>query len=128
MALWRFFDYVNARGDNEIRTWLDSKDVPKKAKAKINARLIALQGFPVFPEGWLSAYSGYPGLYELRISYKGAAFRPFGFYGPKQRQFTLLIGAIEKDSKIPKGLLDSANERMAIVNGDPSRAVPHDFG
>ncbi len=97
---WTFFNYVTVRGDgtivNEIREWLNSKEVTTKAKAKINARVAALQGFPLFPEQYFSAYKGWDDLYELRIVCSGVQYRPFGFYGPKQGQFTILVGSIER--------------------------------
>jgi len=126
---WTFFDFVTVRGDgervNEIHTWLNSKDVTKGAKAKINARVLTLQGFPIFPDQYFSAYRGWPGLYELRIVCSGVQYRPFGFYGPKQKQFTLLVGSLEK-GKIPKSTLKVADERRKIVIADPSRIDPHD--
>jgi len=76
-----FFDFVNARGENEILTWLNSSEVPKEAKAKINARVVTLQGFPIFPEQYFSAYKGWDDLYELRIIYGKVQYRPSDFMG-----------------------------------------------
>jgi hypothetical protein len=127
---WTFFDYVIVRSDgetvNQIHEWLNSKEVTAKAKAKINARVVTLQGFPIFPEQYFSAYRGWDGLYELRIVCSGVQYRPFGFYGPKQRQFTILVGSVEK-GKVPKSTLKVADERRKIVLADPSRICPHDF-
>src|SRR5436190_1864870 len=123
---WTFFDYVNARGDNEIHLWLNSDAVPIGAKAKINARLITLQGFPIFPEQYFSAYKGWNDLYELRIVFGNVQYRPFGFYGPVRRQFCLLACGVEKGS-VPKSLLSIAEERRKLVITDTSRAVPHNF-
>jgi hypothetical protein len=127
---WTFFNYVTVRASgerlNEIYEWLNSREVPKKAKAKINGRLVALQGFPLFPEQYFSAYKEWDDLYELRIVSSGVQYRPFGFYGPKQKQFTILIGSIEK-GKVPKSTLKVADERRKIVLADPSRICPHDF-
>ena len=127
MSLWTFWDYHNLRGENEFLRWLNSPEVPKEAKAKINARIITLQGFPVFPEQYFSAYKGWDDLYELRIVYAGVQYRPFGFYGPQRRQFSLLIGGIEKGS-VPKRLLEAADERRKVVIDDPGRVRAHDFG
>jgi hypothetical protein len=126
---WTFFNYVTVRGDgtivNEIREWLNSKEVTTKAKAKINARVAALQGFPLFPEQYFSAYKGWDDLYELRIVCSGVQYRPFGFYGPKQGQFTILVGSIER-GRVPKSTLKVADERRKIVIANPSRVCPHD--
>ncbi|MDP2997772.1 MAG: type II toxin-antitoxin system RelE/ParE family toxin, partial [Bryobacterales bacterium] len=110
MGLWSFWDYHTALGENLILRWLNSSEVPRGAKVKINARIFALQGFPIFPEKFFSAYRGWSGLYELRIVFAGVQYRPFGFYGPQQRQFSLLIGGIEK-GKVPKRILEAAHER-----------------
>jgi hypothetical protein len=126
MSIWTFSDYVSQRGTNEIHRWLNSREVPGGAKAKINARIITLQGFPFFPDQYFSAYKGWDDLYELRVAFAGTQYRPFGFYGPARRQFTLLVGGIEKGS-IPKRLLEVANERRKIVCADPARVTRHDF-
>ena len=126
MEIWSFLDYYSQRGENEILSWLNSVEVPRAAKAKINARIMALQGFPVFPPPYFSAYKGWDDLYELRVVYANVQYRPLGFYGPARRQFSLLIGGIEK-GKIPKRLLEAANERRKIVIGNPTRVRAHDF-
>jgi hypothetical protein len=126
MTTWTFWDYHSDREENEILRWLNSSDVPKEAKAKINGRIISLQGFPIFPEQYFSAYKGWNDLYELRIVFGGVQYRPFGMYGPRRRQFSLLIGGIEK-GRIPKNLLEAADERRKIAIGDPTRVRPHDF-
>jgi hypothetical protein len=126
MSIWTFSDYVSERGTNEIHQWLNSREVPPGAKAKINARIISLQGFPLFPEQYFSAYKGWDDLYELRVGFGGVQYRPFGCYGPQRRQFTILVGGIEK-GKIPKRLLEVADERRKIVHADPTRIIGHDF-
>jgi hypothetical protein len=118
-------DFIDARGNNEIHSWLDSKAVPWQAKAKINARILSLQGFPLFPEQYFSAYKGWDDLYELRVSFCGVEYRPFGCYGPDRKQFTLLVGGIEKGS-IPKRLLEVADERRKVIH-NPKRVRRHDF-
>jgi len=40
---WRFLDYVNARGENEIRDWLTS--LPKEAQAKIDRMILVLEAY-----------------------------------------------------------------------------------
>ena len=124
--MWTFLDFVSNRGTNEIHAWLNSKDVPKQAKAKINARLIALRGFSIFPEQYFSAYVGWDDLYELRIVYAGVQYRPFGCYGPRRREFSLLVGGVEKE-EVPKPILEVANERRRIVIANHQRVCPHDF-
>lgn len=126
MNPWTFFDFTTERGENDIHRWLNSSEVTRAAKAKINARIAALQGFPIFPEQYISAYGGWPKLLELRIVSNGVQYRPLGFCGPERRQFSLLKGGIEK-GKVPRMLLEVADERRKIVIAEPSRIIPHDF-
>jgi hypothetical protein len=126
MGSWTFFDFVNARGENEIHRWLNSPTMALEAKAKINARIITLQGFPIFPEQYFSAYKGWDNIYELRIVFGNVQYRPFGFYGPERRQFCLLVGGVEK-GKVPKSLLEIAEARRKIVIANPSQACRHNF-
>jgi hypothetical protein len=125
MDAWSFFDFVTERGENDILRWLN--DIPKAAKAKINGRIVALRGFSIIPDQYISAYTGWPGLLELRIVCDNVQYRPFGFYGPIRGQFTLLVGGVEKGGKIPRSLLEVADERRKIVMADPRRIVSHDF-
>jgi hypothetical protein len=125
MGTWTFSDFFSERGENEIHRWLNG-GMPKGAKAKINARIAALQGFPIFPEQYISAYTGWPGLLELRIVSAGVQYRPFGFYGPGRAQFSLLIGGVEK-GKVPRQLLEVADERRKLVISQPSRVRRHNF-
>lgn len=107
-----------------ILSWLNS--LPKAAKAKINARIVTLQGFPIFPEQYFSSYVGWADLYELRVVNSGVQYRPFGFYGPGKREFSLLAGGTEK-GKVPRRLLEVADARRKLVIADPKRVRRHDF-
>ena len=126
IGAWEFLDFVSVRGENEILTWLHSAQVTKGARAKINARIITLQGFPIFPEQYFSAYKGWDGIFELRVTFGNVQYRPFGFYGPRRKQFCLLVGGIEK-GKIPRSLLTVAETRKKIVVANPSQTCLHDF-
>jgi len=126
MDPWTFFDFVSARGENEIHPWLNSPGVSTGAKAKINARIIALQGFRFFPEQCFSAYKGWDDIYESRVVFGGVQYRPFGFYGPERKQFCLLVGGVEK-SKVPRSLLEVAEARRKIVIANPNQICRHNF-
>ncbi len=126
MPIWSFWDFVSIRGVNEIHRWLHSDAVPAKARAKINARIISLQGFALFPDQYFSALKGWDDLYEMRVGFSGVEYRPIGCYGPMGRQFTFLIGAIEK-GEIPRRLLETADDRRKLIHADPKRIERHNF-
>ena len=77
---------------------------------------------------WVSPYKSADGIFELRIEHKNIQYRPLWFFGPKQRQLSLLIGATEVGDKIhPRSAPKSAEERRNALLLDPTRTVKHEF-
>ena len=122
--MWTFYDFLDGRGVNLIRQWLDV--LPDKARAKIDTRILFMRAIPVWPEQYVSAIKGWPELVELRIVSAGSQYRPLGFYGPQRREFTVVLGAIEK-GKLPRRVLEAADENRKIVLADASRICEHQF-
>jgi hypothetical protein len=122
--LWTFYDFLDPRGVNLIRKWLEG--LPDKARAKINARILFMQAIADWPEQYISAIRGWPKLVELRVVSAGNQYRPLGFYGPGKREFTLVLGAIEK-GKLPKRIWETADENRKIVIADRNRICRHEF-
>jgi hypothetical protein len=117
---WTFLEYVNQAGDALFTKWL--QDQKREAQAQIDARILLMRGMaPPWPPKWISAYKGYDKLFELRITFQKIQYRPLGCYGPDKMEFTLLAGAIEKDWKLPRGVLDAAMDRMKLVLEDRGR-------
>jgi Gp49-like protein DUF891 len=110
--MWTFYDFLDVRGINLVRLWLDG--LPKKVQAKIDVRILFMQAQLIWPDGWVSALNGWPDILEVRIGSFGAAYRPLGFYGPGQKEFTIVLGTVEK-GKLPKRVLEAADERRRIV-------------
>jgi hypothetical protein len=127
MAEWTILDFVDAAGMNQIRSWIDS--LPRAAQAKIDTRLRFLEISGVWPPQYVSDRKDCPGIYELRIACSGVQYRPLGFYGPRRREFTLLLGAVEKGGRLePRDFCRSVLRRKELVNGDRNRIVLHRYG
>ena len=124
MSLWTFYDFRDTRGVNLVRQWLDS--LPPRAAAKINTRLLFMRAIQVWPEQYVSALVGWPGLVELRVGSSGNQYRPIGFYGPRRHDFTIVLGSIEK-GKLPSRVLEVANENRRIVIADGNRICEHEY-
>jgi hypothetical protein len=126
MSLWTFYDFHDVRGINLIRRWLDS--IPERAAAKINTRILFMRAIPLWPEQYTSALVGYPELFELRVVCDGNQYRPLAFYGPpgSERQVTLVLGTVEK-GKLPRRILEVADENRKIVLSDRRRIREHEF-
>ena len=124
MNPWRFYDFLDGRGNNLIRAWLDS--LPTKAAAKIDARIIFMRSIRIWPEQYVSALVNWPGLFELRVVSAGSQYRPLFCYGPNRGEVILVHGAIEK-GKIPNRILEYADGNRKIVLADRARIVEHVF-
>jgi hypothetical protein len=124
MNPWTFYDFLDSRGVNLIRAWLDS--LPQKVAAKIDARILFMRTVRVWPEQYVSALKGWPDIFELRVVSAGAQYRPLCFYGPNRGEVTIVLGAIEK-GKIPRRVLQNADDNRKIVESNPRRIEQHVF-
>jgi hypothetical protein len=126
---WTFMDYLDERGTNPIQDWLkDVRQVPVKAKAKIDRILLQLAGTPLWVRPLSSNLDGYPGIVEIRVRWMNTQYRILGFRGPDERQFTILFPALEQgDEFAPLSAPQIATSRMEIVKADWSRACEHRY-
>jgi hypothetical protein len=122
-------DFLDERGTNPIREWLsDVRQVPVKAKAKIDRILLQLAGTPLWVRPLASNLDGYPGIVEIRVRWMNTQYRILGFRGPQERQFTILFPALEQGDEFqPPNAPITAMTRMETVTADWSRACEHRY-
>lgn len=71
------------RGQSPIEDWLeDRREVPIKAKAKIDRVLLQLSDTPLWVRPLASNLDDYPGIVEIRILYMNVQYRLLGFRAP----------------------------------------------
>jgi hypothetical protein len=124
MGPWTIYDFLDARGKNLIRAWLDS--LPEKASAKIDARILFMRAIRIWPEQYVSSLNGWPDIFELRVVSAGSQYRPLCFYGPNRGEVTIVDGVTEK-GKLPKRILEHADGNRKIVLADRKRICGHVF-
>lgn len=122
---WAFRDFLDGRGLNVVREWIIT--LSPAAQAKIDTILLLLRVQKVWPPQYVSALRGYSGIYELRAGSSGVQYRPLGCHGPGRKEFTILIGTVEKGGKLPKRDCETAVERKKIILGGLGRTCEHDF-
>jgi hypothetical protein len=129
MNEWTFFDYIDERGTNPIRDWLmDRRAVPVKARAKIQRILLQLAGTALWTRPLASNLDDYEGIVEIRIRWMNIQYRLLGFRGPDDRQFSILVPAIEQgDEFVPLTAAGIARTRMSIVIADRRRIIEHRY-
>jgi hypothetical protein len=120
------FDYLDEKGNNDIKLWTEGLQKPQRAK--LNAKLDMLEklGIGLLPHVLTNTPT--PGIQKLRV--KGnVELRPMLCQGPidNDNEFTLLIGAIEKDSCfIPDKSDEIADKRKQTIINTNFRRCPHD--
>jgi hypothetical protein len=130
---WEFYDFVSERGTNEIQQWSTAQG--PTLKARLNALIRHLETLErVFSRADNVAQLRKPGpchgcgLIELTITIGKVQYRPIGCYGPRPREITLLIGAIEKgDDFEPRDACVRAVNRKNLVLSDRRYIVVHDL-
>ncbi len=109
---WTFKAFKGSR--NEIDEQLD--DLDPEPKQKIKAFIRRMENIEKWDSSYFKPLVGYHGIYEIKIKFKRVQYRPLGCYGPGRKEFTLLIGAIEKGSKLtPKDAAQKAQERCKLI-------------
>ena len=127
-----FYDYVEMDGVKIIKAWLDS--LPLKTKAKVNARLGALEQLDRTEWHhtlWTEVLIGdKDGLIAVKVKYKRIQYRLLGYDGPARGEFTLLTICEERNNKyIPLDIATKTFERKTAVDANPiARRTRHDFG
>jgi len=124
---WTLYDYVDRRGDNIILKWMQSLQVPDRARLKAKMDMLRKNG-PDLPTGLLSD-TRISNIKKIRVNGR-VALRPMLCRGPiwMDKEFTFLLGATERDGKLsPIDAPEIADRHRAKVRSAPSeRRVIHD--
>ena len=92
--IWEFRSYVSLRGECELADWYGKAS--DNIQAAFDTRLKNLSQISQWREPLATKLENGDGLVEIRYKADGVQQRPIGFYGPNQRQFTILICATAK--------------------------------
>ena len=129
---WRFFDFLNKSGRNVFHEWLEAQN--PDVKQRVNALIRNLEKLDrAFERADKVGFLRKPPckgekLIELIIKVKNVQYRPIGWYGPEDREITLLLGATEKDDElIPHGACNTAIARKKEVINNRGRICEHRF-
>lgn len=124
MSYWTIKAFKTDRGENAVKNWVEEQ--PKKAQAAIKVRLRYLATQQIWDRPHVKKLKGSKHIFEIRVTSIKVQYRPLGFYGPNQKEFTLLIGAIEKDSEFkPKTAIKTAESRRELILKDDSYAIKY---
>jgi len=117
---WQIYDYVNSRGNNEIKDWM--LRLQKPARARLNVKLDMLEKNGSNLSTGLLSDTKEPHIKKIRLNGRVAP-RLMLCKGPieNNKEFTLLFGAIEKDRKLePRDAENRAEARRQEIISNPS--------
>jgi hypothetical protein len=115
---------LDGRGINVVRAWIQT--LPQAAQAKIDTIMLLLRDQKVWSPQYVSSLRGYQGVSEIRVNSCGVQYRPLGCHGPDRKEFTILIGSVEKGGKLSKDDCETAVERRKLIS-ERGRTCEHDF-
>jgi len=123
---YALFDYVTNKGINDFKIWTEKLQKIQRAKLNIRLDMLENKGFDLFPQ--ILTGTDTAGIQKLRVPGK-VQLRPMVCKGPIniENEFTLLIGAIEKQDKLqPKKADQIADKRRKDVITDEKRRTKHE--
>jgi hypothetical protein len=124
MSYWTFKYFHNDQRINLIEVWL--ADLPIEDGVKIE-RIFAYVATIKDKSAWkdpfarkLKGIKKGSNIWEIRINSDRVLYRPLGCFGPKEDEFTLLIGATEKSKGVfePRRATDIAVKRCKLIHQD----------
>lgn len=126
MTAYQIWDFKDVRDRNVISEW--AKLLTKQDQAKLNQKIkrLSQMDFDLAKDTKLLAGPIYKHVYKLVI-HGNIMLRPLLCRGPinNEREYTLLLPAVEVSWKLPPGAVEQAEENREIVISDPNRRVPH---
>jgi len=97
--------------------------MPPKAKARMDQIIKYMEVTKDWKNTrYIEPLKGYGRIYEIKFIVNNIQYRPLGCYGPGERSFTLLTGAMEKGDRFsPKNAPWIAVKRRQMVIKDERR-------
>jgi hypothetical protein len=124
--IFSLFDYTSENGNNEIKEWTSKLQTKERAKLNLKLDMLTSKGHELFPHVLTDTPTR--GILKLRVKGK-VQLRPMLCKGPinNEQEYTLLIGATERDSKfVPDKADQTANQRKQTIIKNPERRCPHE--
>ena len=128
VPLYALWDFRSERGENVILRWVREDRLTKRARAALNQKLDRLSQleFDLAVQTKFLAGPIYKRIYKLVVK-ADIQLRPLLCRGPHnvEREYTLLLGAVEVGDKLPNGAKEKAEENRQVVIKNPNRRVKH---
>jgi hypothetical protein len=129
VLLYELWDFLTERHENVILKWVSNERLTVRDRAALNQKFdrLAQVDFDLAIQTKLLAGPIYKHIYKL-IIHGDVMLRPMLCRGPidNEREYTLLLGAIEKNWKLPPGSKEKAEQNRQTIIGDPKKRCAHE--
>lgn len=122
---WRFKVYVSSTGSEALQKDINGQDDTVIQCFKVRVRYLSNTPKHDWKKPHARKLQGVTDIYEIRFKANGVEFRPFGFFGPSEKEFTILVWATHKqDIYDPHDAIKTADSRRGFVQNGSARCVP----
>ena len=113
---WTFKVYVSQNGRKDVQSAINDLDQAIKISFKTRVRYLANTKKIDWHEPDAKKLKGVQDIYEIRFKANQVQFRPLGFFGPGEQEFTILIWASKKgDVWSPAEAISTAETRRGNI-------------
>jgi hypothetical protein len=116
MAKWLFFVYIGPDQKASFAQWRE--EVDPRIRFRVD-KMVRHQSQEAVMKEPFKRLVETDGLWELRIVFQSIEYRPIGFQGPRDQEFTFLAAATKTGRKPtrwdPRNVLELADVRMRAV-------------
>jgi hypothetical protein len=129
MFIYELWHFTNIRSESVIVEWVSDEKLSKRDRAILNQKLDRLRqiDYDLAKNTRLLAGPIYGHVYKLVI-HGDVMLRPMLCRGPisNETEYTLLLGAIERNWKLPPNSEERAADNRETIINDPNRRKPHE--
>ena len=121
---WIFKTYCSPTGRNDVQSDID--EVNEEVREHLLTRLRYLANTP--PIDWhepqAKKLKGVENVYEIRFKAGNLQYRPLGYFGPGEGEFTILVWAYKKQGVYtPAQAIDTAGKRRKLLDKREAKCV-----
>jgi len=128
MGEYNLWDFLDERKRNVILQWVEDDKLTKRDRAALNQKIarLAQMDYHLAVQTKLLAGPIHKHVYKLVI-HGDVMLRPMLCRGPldNDREYTFLLGAVERGGKLPAGSKEIAEQHRKVVLDDNSRRCLH---
>jgi hypothetical protein len=123
--LWKFSVYFSGSGRSDTQRIIDQLDVETKIAFAVRVRYLANTLRKDWIEPQAKRLQGERNIYEIRFKARQLQCRPLGYFGPGEKQFTILIWCTHKQQiYFPPDAIKTAARRRSNIDGGRAYIEP----